>query len=408
MTRKPTTSRKRADHSMPGVTARLYCQGIGDCHLLKFRKDDGGDFWMMIDCGVHTSIKGGNDTVRKIVADVLTQTKRLDVIVLTHEHWDHNSGFLRAKELFAQFEYVGEVWMAWTENAADKQTEGLDKFKKSAGEALALAADALSARDANSDLAQGVRAMFGFLGDVEEVGAFAAKGALTRDARDALVKIGKGKVRYLEPEDQPFSPTGLSGVRIYVLGPPRNKTLLRKELVASEVYGFGVFEGLRAADALVSALKAGGSVSQIDESAPFDSNEGYAFDEMRDPGTSDRTANAAKLLDDQYGPLDNTAGGKDPWRRIDHDWMAMSADLAMQLDRGVNNTSLVLAFEFVATGRVLLFPGDAQVGNWLSWQDARWTVDGKPAAGADLLARTVFYKVAHHGSENATLKQKGL
>jgi hypothetical protein len=29
-------------------------------------------------------------------------------------------------------------------------------------------------------------------------------------------------------------------------------------------------------------------------------------------------------------------------------------------------------------------------------------------AGPDLLARTIFYKVGHHGSHNATLKQDGL
>ena len=53
-------------------------------------------------------------------------------------------------------------------------------------------------------------------------------------------------------------------------------------------------------------------------------------------------------------------------------------------------------------------PADAQVGNWLSWHDLAWTVDGKPVTAADLLARTVHYKVGHHGSENATLKAKGL
>jgi hypothetical protein len=56
----------------------------------------------------------------------------------------------------------------------------------------------------------------------------------------------------------------------------------------------------------------------------------------------------------------------------------------------------------------LLFVGDAQVGNWLSWQDVKWTVDGATVTGPDLLARTIFYKVGHHGSENATLKAKGL
>jgi hypothetical protein len=37
-----------------------------------------------------------------------------------------------------------------------------------------------------------------------------------------------------------------------------------------------------------------------------------------------------------------------------------------------------------------------------------WKVDGKTITAKDLLARTVLYKVGHHGSHNATLKQQGL
>jgi hypothetical protein len=57
---------------------------------------------------------------------------------------------------------------------------------------------------------------------------------------------------------------------------------------------------------------------------------------------------------------------------------------------------------------VLLFAADAQVGNWLSWQDLKWTVNGKEVTGPDLLERTVLYKTGHHGSHNATLREKGL
>jgi hypothetical protein len=88
----------------------------------------------------------------------------------------------------------------------------------------------------------------------------------------------------------------------------------------------------------------------------------------------------------------------DDWRRIDTEWLNSAADLALQLDNAVNNTSLVLAFEFGNGGDVLLFVGDAQVGNWHSWAER----------SEDLLKRTVFYKVGHHGSHNATLKEHGL
>ncbi len=52
-----------------GVTVRHYCQGIGDCHLLTFKKSDGTPFRMLIDCGVHVSITGGP----ALVNDILTK-----------------------------------------------------------------------------------------------------------------------------------------------------------------------------------------------------------------------------------------------------------------------------------------------------------------------------------------------
>jgi rubredoxin len=101
------------------------------------------------------------------------------------------------------------------------------------------------------------------------------------------------------------------------------------------------------------------------------------------------------------------------WRNIDDAWLGMGERLALQLDNATNNTSLVLAFEFEDSKDVLLFVGDAQAGNWRSWDSCKWTVkekDGerRKVTAADLLQRTVFYKVGHHGSHNATMREKGL
>jgi hypothetical protein len=85
--------------------------------------------------------------------------------------------------------------------------------------------------------------------------------------------------------------------------------------------------------------------------------------------------------------------------------LSTAAELALALDSATNNTSLVLAIELVDSEKVLLFPADAQVGNWLSWETLRFEGE-KPVIGPDLLARTAFYKVGHHGSHNATLKTK--
>jgi hypothetical protein len=151
------------------------------------------------------------------------------------------------------------------------------------------------------------------------------------------------------------------------------------------------------------------SVSDIEEmfelSLPFDSSLGIPFDTLKEPNkvpsdspVKDQNPVPADVLDfykSYYGfkyALDKTSGPE--WRRIDSDWLESAGSLALYLDGDINNTSLVLAIELGQAGKVLLFPGDAQYGNWLSW--------ARTQRGIDLLKRTVFYKVGHHGSHNAT------
>jgi hypothetical protein len=394
------------------VRIRFYCQGIGDCHLLRFERPQ-GPFWMLIDCGIHSSVPNGTQKIRDIVDDILSLTKRLDVIVLTHEHWDHNSGFFSARDKFKQFE-VGEIWLGWTENASDPQALELDKFKGEALKALQGASQRLDrTQGLTSYLAsvqQGLQAVLGF--------NFGAKGEKVRSARDAAIALAPSNVRFLEPKSVPFELPVASKIRVYVLGPPRDKAMLAVTDRASEMYGL---TGLSMAP-IVSALKNSFSVSEgsdqfsDDATAPFDSNEGFVLSELL--GAPADTASQSTTETSDGSSRERTAmlihgcyAGKatdQDWRRIDHDWLGVSADLAIQIDKHTNNSSLVLAFEFLETGRVMLFVGDAQVGNWLSWKVAEWKLGDKTISGHDLLARTVFYKVGHHGSHNATLKQNGL
>jgi len=72
--------------------------------------------------------------------------------------------------------------------------------------------------------------------------------------------------------------------------------------------------------------------------------------------------------------------------------------LVRALDSALNNTSLILLID---VGPVrLLFPGDAQIENWL------YALREAPDAeeNLDLLAAVNLYKVGHHGSLNATPK----
>ena len=92
-------------------------------------------------------------------------------------------------------------------------------------------------------------------------------------------------------------------------------------------------------------------------------------------------------------------------QKVDTEWLGSAGALALKLDSDTNNTSLALAFE-MKSGRVLIFAADAQVGNWLSWHDQ--TYGDPPTTATSLLNRAVFYKVGHHASHNATLRDQGL
>lgn len=382
---------------MSKVRVRAYCHGLGDCNLIEVADPAGGaSFWMLIDCGIHSSAKGGKDRIDKVVADIATQTGRLDVIVATHEHWDHISGFSTAN--FAGFA-VGEVWLAWTEKPGDELADELDRFKGDALTALTAADQRLqalgSAGPAAGALAKGVAALRGF--------EFGLTGEKSRAAREAVVALGQGNVRYLEPGGVVPLPKGL-GVTAFVLGPPRDRKALR---LLDSANTYGIAQSLNAS----FALAAGTLDANADPGAPFDETEG----EPLAAGPENRRH--AGFLRDRYSgdaidlPVARV-GDPDPprpdqqWRRIDGDWLAASADLAMQLDSRTNNTSLVLALDLGRSEQVLLFAADAQIGNWGSWAAVAFE-DGTTTT-ADLLARTVFYKVGHHGSSNATAMAGGL
>lgn len=420
MRRAPSkrVSRKAAAAASAPLTIRHYCQGIGDCHLLRFKKENGDDFWMLIDCGVHSSVEGGSEKIDAIVADIAARTnKRLDVLVVTHEHWDHVSGFLTAASGFEGFK-VGQIWTGWTEDPADPDARELDKFK---GSALAITqkASGILRSQVESSLAQqavasGLESLAGF--------QFGLKGEKVRKARDAGLTLGKGKLSYLEPGSKPISLPSVNGVRVYVLGPPRDRDLLKLTDRASEMYGAAGLAAWSLANVLGVSPGLDPSTG-TDYFAPFDPELGSPLDQAVTIGAgTDRSSVAtdiaefvrARYVDPVASAMPATNNESkanmvdQAWRRIDNDWLLASADLAMQIDNRTNNTSLALAFEFIESGRVVLFAADAQVGSWLSWLSLEWSIDGQKVTMADLYPRTVYYKVGHHGSENATLRAKGL
>jgi hypothetical protein len=374
----------------------MYRQGLGDCFLVTF--DLGGnEFHMLIDCGSLGATTTGV-TLDKVVANIRQVTKdHLHLLVATHEHQDHVCGFRNCKSDFQKIK-VDRIWMAWTENPQDEIARQIVKYKDDLGTAVASAANALTlAEDVDGQsklLGEAIKSILGFAGDPNALGA----GGLAKTIDEAMqfVRTGFGKeARYLKPGGAAIEEDWLPGFRFYVLGPPRSLAALRNlgDHDSDELYH--ITAGLS-----IGAFRA--SDPELDPATcenemPFDIRFRRKAD---DPLIKQR--------------LTNYFDGAQGWRRVDNDWLHAAADLALQLDSMTNNTSLALAIERVSDGRVLLFPADAQQGNWLSWHDAnmKWTYDSgegiKEKTAAQLLAETVFYKVGHHSSHNGTAKGKGL
>lgn len=120
------------------------------------------------------------------------------------------------------------------------------------------------------------------------------------------------------------------------------------------------------------------------------------------------------VLDDKEQSPIKDAYKADPWRTIDNDWLFSAGSLALRHETSINNTSLAIAIQFKKSERILLLPGDAEHGSWLSWHNnLEWTFKDKnnktKKVNAEyILNNTVFYKVGHHLSHNGTAKQKGL
>ncbi|HZF34378.1 MAG TPA: hypothetical protein VE914_11295 [Candidatus Angelobacter sp.] len=422
---RKTPPRKPAGTSGPSVTVRMYRQGLGDCFLLTLLKNDGSPFHMMIDCGlIQGAGKPAEDKLREAIVDIIKTTKgKVDVFVGTHEHYDHLSGLLTCVDLFAKPGEavtkdklsVDAVWLSWAEDPKDPLAQKLagDRARALRGlQASVGAVKKLAGDDSiGNETARGVDALLGFFG------ASAGRKALGQmDAARALAPTPKD-IRYCKPNDAPWETPQLRSVRIYTLGPPMSEEMIKRTFVKKEVYD-AAGEAV-AAESFFLMAESTAEPANADEEAqdlhyPFNRDYRMPLDDLKGLVDSteleDRRSSLARFFGRYYWDIDPSSSYPDQsWRRIDGDWLGAARNFALKLDSSTNNTSLVLAIELIDSGKILLFAADAQVGNWLSWQDLSWKMgDNKVVTGPDLLQRTVFYKVGHHGSHNATLKEKGL
>lgn len=393
--RRPRKAAPVASAGAPRVRVRMYRQGLGDCFLLTFGVG-GVEKHVLIDFGTL-----GAKTTQVKMPDVIKSIKettggKLAVLVATHAHQDHVSGFLSQRETLKDFK-IDNVWMPWTEDPRDDLAEELGNRAAAMRDAVAKALAMPQARSAG--LSEKIEGMAGFESlsmdeetrvQFDDAGVALGEGLAMGDsiarALDVVRNFPGAKTTYHSPGPPAVELTEIPGFVFYILGPPRDADKLENmdDNASDELYG------------LMSAVGAHGGAeldATLDDEAPFDARFCYPPHQA-----------------DQFFPEYGRAG--EAYRRIDDQWFRSVAELAAKLDDFRNNTSLAIAVERTADGKVLLFPADAQEGNWLSWHDApmAWKAAGGGAAvtAADLLKRTVFYKVGHHSSHNATAKGKGL
>lgn len=380
------------------VSVRMYRGILGDCFLLRHTLANSEVKHILIDCGVLQGVAGAKQLMSNIVSDLLDTTGgTLDLLIVTHEHHDHLSGFLYEQEAFNTHFDIREFWLAWTENPSDPQAVALhQRFDKAKSALKALAGNpalvALDKKDVYLSTVLSLSAFMGVAGGERPTGASTLQ--MLKD------KATPARTRYLEPGDVATAQQ-IAGLKAYVMGPPRNEARLRKDTpskgAAKEVYLTNL-EDAHAIELQVGHLS-GAKVLPVD--LPFALPHQRTLDAVKQLPPDKRTNTQTLYFDPDAEK-----------RKIDDEWYSSAETLALKMDSDTNNTSLVLAFE-LPDGQVLLFPGDAQVGNWLSWADQTYprspVTAGERAWNVDeILARVTLYKVGHHCSHNATLRQLGL
>ncbi|HKI03001.1 MAG TPA: hypothetical protein VKK31_13580 [Thermoanaerobaculia bacterium] len=426
MAKKTATPKATGGRLIPpdkGVTVRMYRTGHGDCFLLAFAGSSPNQpVYVLIDCGYKPgSPKFINPQIETKIADIAKSIRdatggHIDVAVITHEHQDHVNGITAAN--FAGIE-IDETWLAWTEDPKDEIANNLRTVFNDKLLGLLAARNHL-AIGGEPDLAEWIDNFLAFElgGDEEGFDAPAATalfgatgGAPSESMNKKSMKLFKDRakrgVKYIRPHEEILTLPGTEDIRVFALGPPRNLDQL-KDLMPQENEQF---HGMALATASAgNYFSAAAKEPAGHGQSPFASRYALGQDDVfTDPDPLIRDFFLENYGQDGMPPRFAPGAGDDDipcnadWRRINKEWLYSAGQLALDMSNSTNNSSLVLAFEIGAGGKVLLFAADAQRGNWVSWAKKDWKDGEKKVTARDLLARTVLYKVGHHGSHNATL-----
>lgn len=347
--------------SVAGLRVRMYRVGFGDFFLLTVPSSSGPKH-ILIDCGVHAGDLG---SIEDAVSDMATETGgNLALLIMTHRHADHISGFATCKDVFSKFN-VERIWMSWFEDPNDKDAS---RFQANISAVAMQLTSALAAR--TDPDAQELRNM------AENItGPSLGFGGGSSNAVALAVLHGNfnGKqppIEYYKGGDPAKLPQSLvdAGLTAQILGPPIDPALVSQMNGKNEQYLAG---------------------SNESEPAP-----------PRPPFPAVFQSDAKHYPEAAFSHYSSDAIEK----TVDAAQPDLLAAKARQADNTLNNQSLIVLFTI--SGKTLLFVGDAQWGNW-----ENFLFGGKVGANGHagltdeskkILSSLDFYKVGHHGSSNAT------
>ena len=341
------------------ISIRMYNVGFGDAFLVTIPTVQGARR-VLFDCG---SIAAGPRKIAEVAKQIVEDCKdasgipTIDVVVATHRHKDHVSGF--SNKVWDQVR-VQEVWMPWTEHPRDVLARRIRETQS--GLCLALAAGLSISGPSLTQLADQDDGPSERLDPVREL----TLNALSNETAMATLHSGfsGNPLRRFLPgsgdtdDSRSFRTAALPGVAIHVLGPSRDENVIRD-----------------------MDPESGGAYLRMSEEA------NRAPEDACRPFGDEFEHAAVPNISDVFFPDDPDKIMSGP--------TASDLEVAVALDKAVNGTSLVIVLE--VRGKYLLFPGDAQWGTWQAiFADAEWR---------EMLCKTDFYKIGHHGSHNATPKE---
>lgn len=334
----------------------MYRVGFGDFFLLTV-PTSAGPKHILIDCGVHAKDLG---SIKEAINQMRTETGgELALLIMTHRHADHISGFAICKDVFSQFT-VERVWMSWFENPGDKSAANFQTNLVAVATQLKLALAARTDPDSTE---------LNYMAENITGEALASGGGSNAVALSVLHGGFKNQppIDYYQAGDSPTLPQDLidAGLKAQIFGPPIDPALVSQMNGKNEQY-----------------LATNDSADSTTAAPLFPRS--FDCDEKSYPAEAFDSGKIEQSVDD-----------------VQPDLLAAKA---RQADNTLNNQSLVILFTF--NGKTLLFVGDAQWGDWENF------LFGGPVGTAGhtdlsdkskaILAAVDFYKVGHHGSTNAT------